>query len=140
MNAENRALIFAPLMMPFAFIFYAFFTDVPGFNMETGILNFIASVVTVVIVGLPVVYLYEFFIGYRFYQLLVKKNRVNIFSLTLGAVIIADIPMFMILLAGGGGEDSLSTALQLFSFVGFMIGLTFWVLLNLDELRQKIGK
>jgi hypothetical protein len=47
--------------------------------------------------------------------------------------------MFMILLAGGGGEDSLSTALQLFSFVGFMIGLTFWVLLNLDELRKKLS-
>jgi hypothetical protein len=84
-----------------------------------------------------VAYLYEFFIGMRFYQLLVKKGRVNIVTLTLGGVLVADIPMLLIWpLTGGGGTISFALTVQLFSFVGFMIGLNFWVLLNFERIRD----
>ncbi|MDO9321968.1 MAG: hypothetical protein Q7U01_10085, partial [Pseudomonas sp.] len=92
-----------------------------------------------IVAGLPVAYLYEFFIGMRFYQLLAKKNRVNIVTLTLGGVLVADIPMLLIWpLANGEGSVSFAVTVQLFSFVGFMIGLNFWVLLNFESLRDRV--
>jgi hypothetical protein len=139
MKNETRALGFAPLIMPFAFSFYAFFADIPGFNMQDGLLTFVGLFFGIVVVGLPVVYIYELFIGFRFYQLLSKKKRVNIFTLTLGGVLIADFPMFLIWpMTGGAGTVSFAVTLQLFSFVGFMIGLNFWALLNFERLRDYV--
>jgi len=139
MKNETRALGFAPLIMPFAFSFYAFLAGVPGFNMQEGVLTFIGLFCSIALVGLPVVYIYEFFIGFRFYQLLSKKKRVNIVTLTLGGVLIADFPMFLIWpLTGGAGAVSFAVTLQLFSFVGFMIGLNFWILLNFERLRDYV--
>jgi hypothetical protein len=137
MKNENRALAFSPLITPFAFTFYAWFADIPGFNMQDGFWTFIGLFIGIVLVGLPVAYIYEFFIGFRFYQLLSKKNKVNLFSLTLGGMLVADIPMLLIWpLADGGGKVSFAMTVQLFSFVGFMIGLTFWSLLNYERLRE----
>ena len=52
----------------------------------------------------------------RFYQLLAKKNRVNIVTLTLGGVFVADIPMLLIWpLANGEGSVSFAVTVQLFS-------------------------
>lgn len=139
MKNENRALGFAPLIMPFAFSFYAFLADIPGFNMEDGLLTFIGLFLGITLIGLPVVYIYEFFIGFRFYQLLSKKKRVNFLTLTLGGVFVADIPMLLIWpLVGGGGAVSFTSTLELFSFVGFMIGLNFWALLNFERLRDNV--
>ncbi len=139
MKNENRALAFAPLIMPFAFTGYAFFAGVSGFDMQEGLLTFITLFLGTVVAGLPVAYLYEFFIGFRFYQLLSKKNRVNIFTLTLGGILVADIPMLLIWpLANGAGSVSFAVTVQLFSFVGFMIGLNFWVLLNFERLRDNL--
>jgi hypothetical protein len=64
--------------------------------MQDGFLTFIGLFFGIALVGLPIVYIYEFFIGFRFYQLLSKKKRVNIFTLTLGGVLIAAFPMFLI--------------------------------------------
>ena len=137
MKNENRALAYAPLIMPFAFTGYAFFAGISGFDMQEGLSTFLTLFLGTIIAGLPVAYLYEFFIGMRFYQLLAKKNRVNIFTLTLGGVFVADIPMLLIWpLANGDGAVSFSVTVQLFSFVGFMIGLNFWVLLNYERLRD----
>ena len=139
MKNENRALAYAPLIMPFAFTGYAFFAGISGFDMQEGLSTFITLFLGTIIAGLPVAYLYEFFIGMRFYQLLAKKNRVNIFTLTLGGVFVADIPMLLIWpLANGDGAVSFSVTVQLFSFVGFMIGLNFWVLLNFESLRDRV--
>ncbi|MFT5782604.1 MAG: hypothetical protein ACI9EB_001999 [Pseudomonas sp.] len=137
MKNENRALAYAPLIMPFAFTAYAYFAGISGFDMREGLLTFIGLFFGTVVVGLPVAYLYEFFIGFRFYQLLAKNNRVNIFTLTLGGIFVADIPMLLIWpLASGAGAVSFAVTVQLFSFVGFMIGLNFWVLLNYERLRD----
>ena len=137
MKNENRALAYAPLITPFAFAFYAFFADLPGFNMQQGFWTFIGLFIGIVLVGLPVAYVYEFFIGLRFYQLLAKKQRVNIFTLALGGVFVADIPMLLIWpLTDSGGSVSFAMTVQLFSFVGFMIGLNFWALLNYENLRD----
>lgn len=139
MKNENRALAYAPLIMPFAFTGYAFFAGVSGFDMQEGLSTFITLFLGTIIAGLPVAYLYEFFIGMRFYQLLAKKDRVNIFTLTLGGVFVADIPMLLIWpLAQGKGTVDFSVTVQLFSFVGFMIGLNFWVLLNYEQLRDRV--
>ena len=63
----------------------------------------------------------------------------NIFTLTLGGVFVADIPMLLIWpLAQGKGTVDFSVTVQLFSFVGFMIGLNFWVLLNYEQLRDRV--
>lgn len=128
MTNEDRAFVFAPLMMPFAFLSYALLTDMSGFNLENGLLSYIGSVLIVVIFGIPVVYLYEFFIAYRFYRLLLKKKRVNVFSLSVGGAFIANIPIFMVM--PFSGYEAIATTFQLFSFIGFMVGLTFWYLLN----------
>src|SRR3990167_9187832 len=107
MKNETRALGFAPLIMPFAFSFYAFIADIPGFNMQDGFLSFIGLFFGIALVGLPVVYIYEFFIVFRFYQLLSKKKRVNILTLTLGGVLSADFPIFLIWpMTGGAGTGS----------------------------------
>ena len=141
MKNENRALAFSPLITPFAFAFYAYFADVSGFNMQEGFWTFIGLFIGIVLVGLPVAYVYEFFIGFRFYQLLKKKQRVNIFTLALGGVLVADIPMLLIWpLADSSGSVSFGMTVQLFSFVGFMIGLTFWVLLNYERLRDNLKR
>jgi hypothetical protein len=139
MKNETRALGFAPLIMPFAFSFYAFFADLPGFNMQDGFLTFIGLFFGIALVGLPIVYIYELFVGFRFYQLLSKKKRVNIFTLTVGGVLIADFPIFLIWpLTGGAGTVSFAVTFQLFSFIGFMIGLNFWALLNFERLRDYV--
>lgn len=137
MKNENRALGLAPLILPFAFCFYAYIADIPGFNLDEGLLKFIGLFLAITLIGLPVAYIYEFFIGFRFYQLLVKKQRVNLLTLTLGGVFVADIPMLLIWpLAGGEGAISFALTVQLFSFVGFMIGLNFWLILNYAALRD----
>ena len=139
MKNENRALAFAPLIMPFAFTGYASFAGISGFNMQEGLLTFFLLFLGTIVAGLPVAYLYEFFIGMRFYQLLAKKNRVNIVTLTLGGVFVADIPMLLIWpLANGEGSVSFAVTVQLFSFVGFMVGLNFWVLLSFESLRDRV--
>jgi hypothetical protein len=139
MKNENRALAYAPLIMPFAFTLYAYFAGISGFDMQEGLLTFISLFFGTVVVGLPVAYLYEFFIGMRFYQLLAKKNRVNIFTLALGGIFVADIPMLLIWpLTSSAGTVSFSVTVQLFSFVGFMIGLNFWLLLNYERLRDSL--
>ena len=66
MTNENRAFILAPLAMPFAFVIYTFLADVSGFDMQAGFLSYMGSVLAITVFGLPVVYIFEFFIGYRF--------------------------------------------------------------------------
>src|SRR3990167_4077055 len=137
MKNENRALAFAPLIMPFAFTGYAYFAGISGFNMQEGYSTFFLLFLGTIVAGLPVAYLYEFFIGMRFYQLLLKMGRVNIVTLALGGVFVADIPMLLIWpLANGEGSVSFAVTVQLFSFVGLMIGLNFWALLNYESLRD----
>ena len=142
MTGENRAFIFAPLIMPFAFAFYTWAADISGFNMDSGFADYMGAMLAITILGLPVVYLFEFFIGYRFYRLFLKKGRINIYSLAIGGILIADIPMFFILLFSGFSNESLSlsTAMPLFSFVGLMIGLNFWFLLNKDQIMERFNK
>ncbi len=139
MKNENRALAFAPLIMPFAFTGYAYFAGISGFNMQEGYSTFFLLFLGTIVAGLPVAYLYEFFIGMRFYQLLLKMGRVNIVTLALGGVFVADIPMLLIWpLAHGKGTVDFAVTVQLFSFVGLMIGLNFWALLNYESLREKL--
>lgn len=137
MKNESRALAWAPLITPFAFALYAFFADISGFNMDEGVLTYLGLFLGMTIASLPVAYIYEFFIGYRFFRLLVKKNRVNFYTLTLGGVFVADIPLLItwpVTLVNDA--ISFNVPLQLFSFVGLMIGLNFWVLLNFEDLRD----
>ncbi len=139
MKNESRALAWAPLITPFAFAFYAYIADISGFNMDDGILTYLGLFIGMSIASLPVAYIYEFFIGYRFFRLLVKKNRVNFYSLTLGGIFVADIPL-LITWPVTFVNDAISfvVPLQLFSFVGFMIGLNFWILLNYEDLRDNL--
>lgn len=135
---DSKALALAPLMTPFAFSFYAYLADIPGFNMDQGALTFIGYFLGLTLASLPVAYLYMFFIGYRFYRLILKKKRVNIFTLSLGGVFVADIPMLLIWPAAEvSGATGFYVTFQLFSFVGFMVGLCFWTLLNWDKIRGK---
>ena len=136
---DSKALALAPLITPFAFSFYAYFADISGFNMDQGILTFIGFFLGVSLASIPVAYLYMFFIGYRFYRLILKKKRLNIYTLTLGGVFVADIPMLLIWpMAEASGTTGFYLTFQLFSFVGFMVGLNFWVLLNFDRLRDNV--
>lgn len=133
---DSKALALSPLITPFAFAAYAYFADISGFNMDKGILTFIGYFLGVAFASIPVAYLYMFFIGYRFYRLILKKKKVNFFSLTLGGIFVADIPMLLIWPAAEvTGSTGFYTTFQLFSFCGFMVGLSFWVLLNYDRLR-----
>lgn len=133
---ENKALALAPLITPFALSFYAFFADIPVFNMDEGIIAFIRLFLGISFSSIPVAYIYMFFIGGRFYGLFKKKKCLNFFTIILGSVFIADIPMLFIWPMSTG--KSFYLTLQLFSFVGFMIGLNFWFLSNFDRLRNKV--
>ncbi|PCH97087.1 MAG: hypothetical protein COB83_03285 [Gammaproteobacteria bacterium] len=135
---ENKALALAPLITPFAFTFYAYISDVPGFNMDSGILDFIGLFIGLSLAAIPVAYIYMFFIGGKFYGMLKRRKRVNIFTLTLGSIFVADIPMLLIWPITQGDEFYLT--LQLFSFVGLTVGLNCWLLLNLDKFRSQFGK
>ena len=133
MADESKALALAPLITPFAFTAFAYFSGISGFSLDRGLLTFIGLFLAVAVASIPVAYLYMFFIGYRFYRLLQKKNRVNFWTLTLGGVFVADIPMLLIWPFSGSAEAggiSFYTTFQLFSFVGLMVGLNFWCLLN----------
>ena len=135
---ENKALALAPLITPFAFTFYAYMSDVPGFNMDKGLLDFIGLFLGLTLAAIPVAYIYMFFIGGKFYGMLKRRRRVNIFTLTFGSIFVADIPMLLIWPVTQGDEFYLT--LQLFSFVGLMVGLNCWFLLNLDKFRSKFNK
>ncbi len=141
MISENKALGLAPMIAPFAFAFFAYFADISGFNMDEGFLKFLTLFVGLFLVSLPFAYVYMFFIGYRFYQLLCKKKRVNLFTLSLGGIFVADIPMLLLWpFANDEGSISFYLIFQLFSFVGFMIGLNFWFLLNYERIKAKLFK
>tara|TARA_R110001583_G_scaffold17801_2_gene71860 strand:+ start:2385 stop:2804 length:420 start_codon:yes stop_codon:yes gene_type:complete len=134
---ENKALALAPLITPFAFTFYAYISDVPGFNMDSGIVDFIGLFLGLTVAAIPVAYIYMFFIGGKFYGMIKRRRRVNIFTLTFGSIFVADIPMLLIWPVTQGSEFYLT--LQLFSFVGMMVGLNCWFLLNLDKLKAKFN-
>jgi len=130
---ENKALALAPLITPFAFTFYAYISDVPGFNLDSGLLDFLGLFIGLTLAAIPVAYIYMFFIGGKFYGMIKRRRRVNIFTLTFGSIFVADIPMLLIWPVTQGNEFYLT--LQLFSFVGLMVGLNCWFLLNLDRFR-----
>ncbi|MEZ5524249.1 MAG: hypothetical protein R3E62_04675 [Pseudomonadales bacterium] len=131
MTYEDRAFVLAPLAMPFAFLSYAWFLGLSGFTLDQGLMSYLGTVLIIIIGGLPVVYVYEFFIAYRFYRLLLKKGKINIFSIVFGAALMADIPILMIM--PFKGFTSVSVAFQLFTFTGMAVGLTFWILLKRGE-------
>lgn len=135
---ENKALALAPLITPFAFTFCAYILDVPGFNMDKGLLNFIGLFFGLTLAAIPVAYIYMFFIGGKFWGMLKRRKIVNFFTITFGSVFVADIPMLLIWPVTQGNDFYLT--LQLFSFVGLMVGLNCWFLLNLDRLRGKSKK
>jgi hypothetical protein len=78
------------------------------------------------------------FIYYCQLCLFKRRKIVNFFTITLGSVFVADIPMLLIWPVTQG--DDFYLTLQLFSFVGLMVGLNCWFLLNLDRLRGKSKK
>ena len=135
---ENKALALAPLITPFAFTFYAYISDVPGFNMDSGIVDFIGLFVGLTLAAIPVAYIYMFFIGGKFWGMLKRRRIVNFFTVTFGSIFVADIPMLLIWPVTQGNEFYLT--LQLFSFVGLMVGLNCWFLLNLDKLKAWFKK
>jgi len=135
MMTENKALGLAPLITPFAFTFYAYLSDVPGFNMDGGFVDFIGLFLGVTMAAIPVAYIYMFFIGGKFYGMIKRRKCVNIFTLTFGSIFVADIPMLLIWPVTKGDEFYLT--LQLFSFVGLMVGLNCWFLLNLERFRER---
>jgi len=138
MTYEDRAFVLAPLSMPFAFLSCAWFLGLSGFTLEEGVLSYLASVAIIIVGGMPVVYLYEFFIAYRFYRLLLKKGKVNIFSLAFGGALIANIPILMVM--PFSGYSAVETAFILFGFSGFVVGLTFWTLLKRGEKKAAAGR
>ena len=74
---ENKALALAPLITPFAFTFYAYISNVPGFNMDDGILNFLGLFFGLSLAAIPVAYIYMFFIGGKFYGMIKRRRKVN---------------------------------------------------------------
>ena len=58
MKNENRALAYAPLIMPFAFTGYAFFAGISGFDMQEGLSTFITLFLGTIIAGLPAMVIY----------------------------------------------------------------------------------
>lgn len=138
MNYEDRAFVQAPLVMPFAFLSCAWFLGLSGFTLEEGVLNYLASVAIIIVGGMPVVYLYEFFIAYRFYRLLLKKGKVNIFSMTFGGGFIAVLPILMVM--PFSGYEGVKIAFILFGFSGCVVGLAFWLLLKRGERKADIAR
>ncbi|MGV2873304.1 hypothetical protein [Colwellia sp. E150_009] len=132
---ENKALALAPLITPFAFTFYAYISDIPGFNMDSGLLDFLGLFLGLTLAAIPVAYIYMFFIGGKFWGILKRKKIVNFFTIVFGSIFVADIPMLLIWPVTQGNEFYLT--LQLFSFVGLMVGLNCWFLINLDKLKAK---
>lgn len=137
MTSEERAFICAPLATPFAFVAFVSISGASGFDMG---FNAISSFLFITVFGLPIVYTIEFFLGYRFYRLFLKLNKLNIFSITFGGMILANIPtLFIWMFSGFSGDKEIhvATIFALFSFVGFTIGITFWLLLNWDQMRKR---
>lgn len=132
---ENKALALAPLITPFAFTFCAYMLDVPGFNMDNGLLEFLGLFVGLTLAAIPVAYIYMFFIGGKFWGMIKRRKMVNFFTIVLGSIFVADIPMLLIWPVTQG--DDFYLTLKLFSFVGLMVGLNCWFLLNLDRFRGK---
>jgi hypothetical protein len=135
---ENKAIGLAPLITPFALAFYGFLTNMSGFNFDNGIVSFITLFIGFSLSSIPVAYLYMFFIGGRLYGIFKRKRWLNFYTIILGSIFIADIPMLLIFPFATG--DSFYATLQLFSFVGFMVGLNYWFLSNLDRLRNIVSK
>lgn len=131
MTTEDRAFILAPLATPFAFVLGAYFL-----NMQFGIFS---SMLFITVFGLPIVYTIEFFLGYRFYRLLLKKKKLNILTVIIGCVLLANIPTLFIWMFSGFGSQEIpvATIFYLFSFVGVVIALTFWILLNIRHITNK---
>lgn len=134
---ENKALALAPLITPFAFTFCAFLLDVPGFNMDEGLLEFIGLFFGLTLAAIPVAYIYMFFIGGKFWGMLKRRKQVNFFTIVFGSIFVADIPMILIWPVTQGNDFYLT--LQLFSFVGLMVGLNCWFLINLDKFKAKFN-
>ena len=65
----------------------------------------------------------------------IPKKIVNFFTIVFGSIFVADIPMLLIWPVTQGNEFYLT--LQLFSFVGLMVGLNCWFLINLDKFKAK---
>ncbi|MCW8865941.1 MAG: hypothetical protein OQK09_10015 [Colwellia sp.] len=135
---ENKALALAPLITPFAFTFCAYILDVPGFNMDNGLLDFIGLFFGLTLAAIPVAYIYMFFIGGKFWGMLKRRKIVNFFTITLGSIFVADIPMLLIWPVTQG--DDFYLTLKLFSFVGLMVGLNCWFLINLDKFKARFKK
>lgn len=135
---ENKALALAPLITPFAFTFCAYLLDVPGFNMNEGLLDFLGLFFGLTLAAIPVAYIYMFFIGGKFWGMIKRRKQVNFFTIVFGSIFVADIPMILIWPVTQGNDFYLT--LQLFSFVGLMVGLNCWFLINLDKFKAKFKR
>ncbi len=135
---ENKALALAPLITPFAFTFCAYLLDVPGFNMNEGLLDFLGLFFGLTLAAIPVAYIYMFFIGGKFWGMIKRRKQVNFVTIVFGSIFVADIPMILIWPVTQGNDFYLT--LQLFSFVGLMVGLNCWFLINLDKFKAKFKR
>ena len=135
---ENKALGLAPLITPFALSFYGVFTHMSGFNLDEGIISFITLFIGISLSSIPVAYIYMFFIGGRLYGIFKRKKWLNFYTIILGSIFIADIPMLLIW--PFAAEKSFYLTVQLFSFVGFMVGLNYYFLSHYDQFRNKIKR
>jgi hypothetical protein len=137
MTNEDRAFLLSPLAMPFACVL-----AYSGFSFSEGILHYLLWVGIIGLFGLPVVYVIEFFLGYRFYRLLLKKKMLNAVSITFGCMMLSNIPTLFIAIFSSfvPSKHNMVDILGLFSFIGFVVGLTFWAMLRWDVVKKLVGK
>jgi len=135
MTSEKMALILAPITVPFTFV-----SGISGFDMQRGLLDYLEIVMLIAIFSLPVAYTVEIAIGVPIYLLFKKAGLVNFFTLVLGGVLVASVPLVLLWGFGvyNGEEHKLVSIAPIFSFIGAVVGFVFWLVLNFRHITKPV--
>lgn len=127
MNKERAAFIVAPLTTPITFV-----TFLVGRDFNWDFFDLAETILMMAVFCIPVAYVIAFAFGLPLYLFFKKRDLINIFTLSIGAIFVANLPLLLLWLVGvyAGETHKLVNIIPGISFIGFVVGLTFWAILN----------
>jgi len=124
---ERIAFILAPLTTPITFVMTLVGTD---FNWD--FLDLFETILMMAIFCIPVAYVIAFAFGLPLYIFFKKYDLINFYTLTIGAIFVANLPLILLWLFGAYESEThkLLKIAPVMSIIGFVVGFTFWAILN----------
>lgn len=135
MTRERIAFIIAPLTTPITFVI-----ALVGLDFNWDFYDMFETMLMMAIFCIPVAYVVALVFGLPLYIIFKQHKLINILTLTIGAAFVANLPLLLLFLYGAyeGEYHKLLSILPGLSLIGAVVGLTFWIILNINHITKRL--